>query len=208
VPTGEPSEEPTELEGTTEIESLDRGSLGLIGAVGLVSGVLSVLALSNLGLFYSTGFLFGSLIAGYLLVHEGEDEILKLGLFAVLGVVSLHAAVYGGLIAMELAMQLAPSPTEHHHVAFAVAGAVGAFIMLLAALSLFGTQGPSGKALRYALVGSLGGALFGVLGALWEQTVSPNSGGEFGVNGVRGAMLLWQPGVALLLGGMLQYERR
>ncbi|HLW25369.1 MAG TPA: hypothetical protein VKT22_13500 [Steroidobacteraceae bacterium] len=200
---------PTQTEEPAQTVALERGALGLISAVGLASGVLSVLGLSQMNLFYSTGLLFGALIAGYFVVHEGEREILKLALFVTVCLGSLYAAVHVGLLAMEIARALDSSHAERANVAFGVAGAVGAFIVLLAALSLFGAKGPSLRALRYALVGSLGGALLGLIGALWEQAVTPQPAGYLGgVDGIRGALLVWQPGVALLLGLMLQYERR
>jgi len=85
----------------------------------------------------------------------------------------------------------------------ACAGGVGTFLTLTATWLLFGPQGPSWIALFRILSGSVGGAVLGVAGAGVDRVLLHPPRDPFAA-----VFLLWQPGTALLMGLMLQSERK
>lgn len=187
-------------------------SILLLTLAGVVSAVLTIVA-GSLHYYYAPesdsvayvykGLLFGLCIAAYFVIFERLRSIWSIAVFilacAAADVASLYAAI--GMRPLSVDSQLdIGSP------ALFAAGFAGAFIILAAGLFLFGPRNIHWKCLAAAFLCALGGGVLGILG--WKiggllSTASPL------VSSVQESTLfvLWQAGVALMLGLVLRYER-
>jgi hypothetical protein len=85
-----------------------------------------------------------------------------------------------------------------------VGGGVGAFIVLLPGMLLFGPAEMRGDTLGLAFFGALGGGILGLLGAELDRAVGPHRAGDFGVS----VFFVWQSGIALILGLLLRWGQK
>jgi hypothetical protein len=83
-----------------------------------------------------------------------------------------------------------------------VGGSIGASIVLFSGMVLFGPSRVIGKTFGATLLCAIGGGIFGLLGGAIDRLVGPaNNNTEAGV------FVVWQTGVALLLGLLLERVR-
>jgi len=85
-----------------------------------------------------------------------------------------------------------------------VGGGIGAFIVLLTGMLLFGPAEMRGDTLAMAFFGALGGGILGLLGAELDRTVGLHKVGDFGV----ALFFVWQSAIALILGLLLRWSQK
>jgi hypothetical protein len=87
---------------------------------------------------------------------------------------------------------------------FFMGGCVGAFIVLLAGMLLFGPAEMRGDTLGLAFFGALAGSILGLLGGELDRAVGPHRAGDFGAS----VFFVWQSGIALILGLLLRWGQK
>jgi hypothetical protein len=145
----------------------------------------------------TVGLAYGTAVALYFVLIEGCRNVLKIVAF-----IASSASAF--LVAFFFATSLfdkLPNGSDSARIripatVFEGAGFVGAYLILAAGLYLFGPRSPSWWSWLRLLIWAIGGAVLGGLGATPDGTL------------ISLLYLLWQPGVALLLGLMLATERR
>ncbi len=170
----------------------------------VLAGLASAAAAAFIPLPLTVGLAYGIAIALYFVLAEGQRNLLKVVAF-------ITASASAFLIAFFAAVFLSgifPHDTDSARIGvpvpvFACAGFLGAYLVLAAALYLFGPQIRSGWSSLRILLWALGGAVLGGLGAMADRTFIDSSQNRSFL-----LYLIWQPGVALLIGLMLAAERR
>jgi hypothetical protein len=190
-------------------------SILLLTLAGLISGFLSGAA-GNMpsnapgsdafSLVYK-GLLFGFCVSGYFAIFEKVRAIWRIAGFIVACAAADMASFYAGRSLNSVnALPSDPMGLELPISMFLAAGFAGAFIILAAGLLLFGPRGMNWKAFVSALLGAVAGGLLGILG--WKIGALLSSASPL-VSSLQESTLfvLWQAGVALILGLILTYER-
>ncbi len=184
-----------------------RSSLVALAVAGLGSALPTAIVplKADVGEF-SIGFVFGVALAFYFVVWERLSNLATIALFICVCTAAFPAAEYAAMKletlfpvngSMGSARLDIPMPV------FFGAGCVGAFLVLAAGLFVYGPRTINWKSLGMVLLWSIGGGFLGVLG-----------GGADGIltHGTYNKMLLlfliWQPGAAVLLGLLLNRERK
>jgi hypothetical protein len=163
----------------------------LLALAGLASGLFSNATTklgSDLGWFYP-GLVFGVAIAAVFIFHGGVRAPGRLIGFVLASTVAYPIAVWSGMmmVAFGKANQKIPIPS------FFVAGSVGAFIILLAALVLSGHK-VTARPFYLALIGGVLGVI-GVLASAGGQGAPAQDNGDTVQDQV--LAVIWQTGVAL-----------
>ena len=167
-----------------------------LAAAGFASALISLPFNKELIL----GAIFGTVLVVYFLLFEGFRTPVRFFAFIVACGASyplaILAVMFSGLTASEsLDITLAQ---------YFVGGGVGAFIVLLAGMLLFGPPEMRGDTLGLAFFGALGGGILGLLGAELDRTVGLHKVGDLGV----ALFFVWQSGVALILGLLLRWGQK
>lgn len=189
-----------------------RNSLGWLTAAGLASAVVAVWMASIGNLFFDMGGLFfGILIALYFALYENFRSPIRLALFVVACAASLQVSVYAAVGGLQLTVGLVNSfpalatlrpTTDRPLLAYLFAGGAGAFIVLAAALLAFGPGRVGGASLARLAACSFGGAILGLAGGLLDHGAPDSLTGHLGA-----VILVWQPGITLLMGLLLKGAR-
>jgi hypothetical protein len=173
-------------------------------AAGVTSAVVTVALFSTTrGGLYESGLVFGAIFAAYFAVQERQRSPLKLSLFVATCAASLTASAIVASNAMMLLRVPGTSAANHLPLdGIMYAGGAGAFLVLAATVLLFGPGFIDGWSLFRVLLGSLAGALLAAIGGFIDRTLALPPGHLVAV------FLVWQTGTALLIGLILQGERR
>lgn len=152
------------------------------------------------------GFTFGVALAAYFVWYEGQRNAARVAGFVCACAAAFLAALRsaGPLMAV-FGIEAA---TESGRVkipmsAFFAGGCVGALIVLAAGVFLLGPQKNIGRSIGMIVLWSLGGGFLGVIGAAVDVIRTDGVGGS-----MYPLFIVWQPGVAALLGLLLEQERR
>ena len=155
---------------------------------------------------FSVGFAFGVALAFYFVVWERYSNPAKIALFIFVCTAAFPAAQhfatklyldFSGKLSMGSARLDIPMPV------FFGAGCVGAFLVLAAGLFLFGPRNIDWKSLGMVLLWSIGGGFLGVLGGGADGILTQGTFDKMSL-----LFLIWQPGTAVLLGLLLNRERK
>ena len=206
-----------------------RSSVMLLALAGLGSALFTVMVtLAGYSLRTSEGLDFGVALAAYFVWYEGYRNSIKLLAFicaciaahfvaALIGgyrnsikllaficaCIAAHfvAALIGGSIGFLLLFVFGPtSPDTIEMPIYFGWGCAGAFIVLAAGVFLFSPRSITWKSLAMVSVWSLGGGVLGAI-AVVPYAFRSKYGWFF-------PSLVWQPGAAMLLGLLLERERR
>jgi len=162
-----------------------------------------VLAVEYTPFYFPAGVIFGGALVAYFALCERQRDLIKLGLLMAACAACFPAAIFAGLRAMFfLHAHGASQDTQAPLLSFGIAGGTGTFLVVLTALSLFGSRYGVRYVLVCSLFGALGGAVLGVLGGMAHQRSV--SGADLKLTD---SILIWQPGTALILGLMLKVQR-
>lgn len=175
-----------------------RGSVVLLAFAGLGSALFT-LATPFKGSVaeFSVGFVLGVSLSIYFVLYEGFRNPGKILTFICACSAAFPAAQFSALGLLFLFPSDASAGSAKFDIPMPVlfgAGWIGAFLVLTAGIFLFGPRIINWKSLRMVLVLSIAGGLLGLAGR------DPNK--------MLRLFLIWQPGVALLLGLLLARERR
>jgi hypothetical protein len=187
-------------------------SILLITLAGVVSAVLTIVVgslyyydapESDSVAYVYKGLLFGVCIAAYFMIFERLRSMWRIAAFIVACAAADLASLYA-VIGMRT-LTSADLQLDVGSPALFAAGFAGAFIILAAGLFLFGRRGIHWRSLATTFLGAAGGGLLGILGWKIGWLLSP----AVLVSSVQESTLfvLWQTGVALMLGLLLRYER-
>jgi hypothetical protein len=180
-----------------------RTSVMLLTGAGFASSVLCALLPNSdpklLGAF------FGILLALYFALYEGVRTPLRLVIFICACSAAYPLSMFGafgfGLIFHSLTASSSQS-NEIPLIYMFVGGSIGASIVLISGMVLFGPPRATDKAWGATLLGAIGGGMFGLLGGAIDRMAGPvNNNTETGV------FVVWQTGVALVLGALLDMAR-
>jgi hypothetical protein len=145
------------------------------------------------------GPIFGTVLVVYFSLFEGFRTPVRFFAFIFACTsfpLAILAVMFNGLTASEsLIITLAQ---------FFVGGTVGTFVVLLPGMLLFGPTDMRGDTLGLAFFGSLGGGILGLVGAELDRAIGLHRVGDFGAS----VFLVWQSGVALLLGLLLKWGQK
>jgi FtsH-binding integral membrane protein len=176
-----------------------RSSVMLLALAGLGSALFTVMVtLAGYSLRTSEGLDFGVALAAYFVWYEGYRDSIKLLAFICACIAAHFVAALIAFLLLFVFVSMSRDTIEMP--IYFGWGCVGAFIVLAAGIFLFSPRSISWKSLTLISLWSLGG---GVLGAI---AVGPYA--------VRSKYLwffpplVWQPGTAMLLGLLLERERR
>ena len=188
------------------MDSSRRSSVILLALAGFISALFPIVAPLNRYVGdLSIGFCFGATLAIYFLVSERYRNAVKIALFILACTFAYIASWY---IAMEL-FQLFPgegsmgSGLEVPAPVFFGAGFVGSFLIFGAGLFVFGPQNLAWKSIGRVLLWSSFGGLLGAAGGELDMRFTRGTSREMWI-----LFLTWQPSVAVLLGLLLNRERR
>jgi hypothetical protein len=185
-----------------------KSSIALLALAGCGSAALTLFTTSvprlEFQIFY-VGFIFGVTLCVYFLAYEGYRNPAKIGGFICACIAAYPAAVFAGFglqTVFPVNGSMGSAGLDIPMPVFFAAGALGALIVITAGVMLFGDHNIGRNAVRMVLLGTVGGGILGVIG-----------GGADGLR-TRGTyhdlvllFLIWQPGVAALLGQVLRYQR-
>ncbi len=177
-----------------------RSSVMLLALAGLGSALFTVMVtLAGYSLRTSEGLDFGVALAAYFVWYEGYRNSIKLLAFICACIAAHRAAV---LIAFPLLIVFASmsSDTIEMPILFGW-GCVGAFIVLAAGIFLFSPRSVTWKSLAMVSLWSLGGGVLGAIAIVPDAVLQHR-------NNYPWFLLIWQPGAAMLLGLLLERERR
>lgn len=188
------------------MDSSRRSSVILLALAGFVSALLPIVAPLNKYVGdLSIGFCFGATLAIYFLVRERYRNAVKIALFILACTFAYIASWY---IAMEL-FQLVPgvgsmgSGLEVPAWVFFGAGFIGSFVIFGAGVFVFAAQNLTWKSIGRVLLWSSFGGLLGAAGGELDMRFTRGTSREMWI-----LFLTWQPSVAVLLGFLLNRERR
>jgi hypothetical protein len=190
-------------------------SLSLITLAGLSSALLAIPFLAIVGgptagstlppLIYK-GLLLGVFLAFYFSLRDGAKSVWR-GIAFVLTCTAADLA--SQLTAFSLESVFPMQGSAHLEISYPVlfaAGFVGAFLIIGGALLLFRTATIRWASFGITLLGAAGGGLLGIigwnLGKLFESLLSLSLGAEF-----IALEVVWQTGLAVVLGFIVHYER-
>jgi hypothetical protein len=174
----------------------------LLAAAGLGSALFTgMVEFAGYGQRVSEGLTFGVALAAYFVWYERYRNSVRMAVFVVACtmafVVSLYA-VFPLIILFPINHSMSSSSLDVPLPVFFGVGYVGAFIILAAGVFLFSPPGSTSKSLRRVALWSLGGGFLGVI-----------CGAVAGVyHSFPLLTLVWQPGVATLLGLLLEQKRK
>jgi hypothetical protein len=184
-----------------------RSSVVLLALAGLGSALFTVATTFKGDVAeFSVGLVLGVSLAIYFVVYEGYRTPGKILTFICACTAAFPAAQFSAVGLLFVFPGDASGGSAKFDIPVPVffgAGWIGAFLVLAAGTFLFGPRNINWKSLRMVLPWSIAGGLLGVAG-----------GGADGIrtHGTYHEMLLlfliWQPGVAILLGLLLSRERR
>ena len=168
-----------------------------LAAAGCASALISIPFKDNVLIL---GAIFGTVLVVYFALFKGMRTPVRFFVFIMVCSaaypLSILAVMFNGLTASaSLDVTLAQ---------FSVGGGVGAFIVLLAGMLLFGPAEMRGDTLGLALFGSFGGGILGLLGGELDRAIGLPKVGNFDSP----VFLVWQSGVALILGVLLKWGRK
>ena len=170
-----------------------------LAAAGLASALISMPFMRYELILH--GAIFGSVLALYFALFEGVRSPVKLIAFPMVCSVAYPLAI--------LAVAFSHLGSSAQSVDFTlgqylVGGGVGAFIVLLAGMLLFGPAEMRGDGLGLAFFGGLGGGILSLLGGELDRAVGLQTAGDIGVS----VFFVWQSGVALILGVLLRWGQK
>ena len=168
-----------------------------LAAAGCASALISIPFKDNVLIL---GAIFGTVLVVYFALFEGLRTPVRFFVFIMVCSaaypLSILAVMFNGLTASEsLDITLAQ---------FFAGGGVGAFVVLLPGMLLFGPAEMRGDALGLAFFGALGGGILGLLGEELDRAIGLHRAADFGAS----VFLVWQSGVALILGVLLKWGRK
>jgi hypothetical protein len=183
-----------------------RSSVLLLALAGLGSALFTVIVASAGYLQrISVGLNFGIALAVYFVWYEGYRRWKKMLGFIFACAAAFPAASAAGfplLIVFPMHASMSSDRLDFPIPIFFAAGCIGAFIVLAAGSFLLGPRRFTWKFLGTLSLWSLGGGFLGVIGTPTD-VISTH-----GYNHMFLLFLVWQPGVAILLGLLLGRERR
>jgi len=193
-------------------------SLASLTAIGLVSAVTILLlgpALSGawppsalrdalLGQDF-IGITYGIAIAFYFIVFERLRSVQQVALFIFVSTCAYPAAEFTAFALYDKFPGNHPASTNSQDLGvplpiFFVAGFLGAFLVLFAALYLFCAHLKDLRVLKLALLGALAGGVLGMAGWWIGTLIFPSTPQPL-------LFLIWQPGVCLVLAALLALVR-
>ena len=167
----------------------------------MLAGVGSSLLTAALGQFDGAGLIFGLALSVYFTLYEKRRDFGKMAVFVILcGAAFPLSVLVGGNIGEHLASAWSLQSTFESQksflaLSFTSAGFIGASLVLTAGVFSLGPSESTRRdpllSLMRALICSFGGAALGFVAAWFQSAV----------------FLVWQPGVALILGMLLRWER-
>jgi hypothetical protein len=168
-----------------------------LAAAGIASTLISI-PFKDHQLFL--GAIFGTVLVVYFALFEGFRTPVRFIAFifwcSASYPLSILAVMFNGLTASaSLDITLAQ---------FFVGGGVGAFVVLLPGLLLFGPAEMRGDALGLAFFGALGGGILGLLGGELDRAIGLPRSGDFGAS----VFFVWQSGIAFILGLLLRWGQK
>ena len=174
----------------------------LLAFAGLASALFTT-ATSKFGMevgWFYPGVVFGVAIAAVFMLHSGVRSPAKLIGFVAASAAAYPISIWSGMTTLVLGKGYPGSQAAGHQdmPMFFIAGSVGALIIFLAALALFGPKKSTWRSTARPFYWSLIGGLLGVIGSLVSaagQSTQVHDNGE----GVQDPVLsaIWQTGVAL-----------
>ncbi len=183
--------------GTLAIDQLAKHSPTGLAAAGLASALISIPFKDNPLIL---GAIFGTVLVVYFTLFEGLRTPVRFFLFLMACSASYPLSALAALFShFEASEGLDITLAQ-----FSVGGGVGAFIVLLPGMLLFGPAQMRGDTLGLALFGALGGSILGLLGGELDRAVGLHRVGDFGAS----VFLVWQSGVALILGLLLKWGQK
>jgi hypothetical protein len=184
-----------------------KSSIPLLAIAGLASAgfILSDFIRGDFGQYY-VGFTFGLALAIYFVLREGVRNPAKIVAFLAACTAAYEAAVSTAVGLERIFPANGSTGSAGLDIPMPVffgAGCVGAFIVLAAGIFLFGPREIRWDSFGRALLWCLGGGLLGVLGVGADGLRTRGTYGNYFL-----LFLIWQPGAAGLLGGLLNRERK
>jgi hypothetical protein len=178
----------------------------------VLAGLISAVIVSPIWIMYPLiGVLWGLALIVYFLAYEKYRNPIGLFLFLFVSASAFEASVgiasrlTGGYQAIAMGAPYVALPSL---LFLFTAGSAGAFMVLAAGIFVFGCGGFRWKSLANVLLGSAAGGFLAVLAGFAgdKMPLAARSGPmDFGIATV---FLLWQPGVAGILGLVLNADRR
>jgi hypothetical protein len=166
-------------------------------AAGFVSAVISVNFPNHLLIL---GAIFGVAIVLYLALFEGIRTPFRFAAFLFACTASFPLSILGTIV---FGIRTPQSAAISLYDLF-VGGGIGAFVVLLSGMLLFGPAEMRGDTLGLAFFGALGGSILGLLGGELDRAVGPHKAGDLGAS----VFFVWQSGIALLLGLLLRWGQK
>jgi|HubBroStandDraft_6_1064221.scaffolds.fasta_scaffold882075_1 hypothetical protein len=174
----------------------------LLAAAGLGSGLFTgMVEFAGYSQRVSVGLTFGVALAAYFVWYERYRNSARMALFVVACTMAFDVSLYAVfplIILFPINHSMSSSALDIPMPVFFGVGYVGTFIILAAGVFLITPPASTSKFLRTVALWSLGGGFLAVIGA----TVA----GIY--NSFPLLTLVWQPGVATLLGLMLEQKRK
>lgn len=166
-------------------------------AAGLVSAVISINFKNHLLI---QGAIFGVVIVLYLVLFEGILTPVRFAAFLFACTASFPVSILGTIV---FGIRTSQS-TDISLFELFFGGGVGAFVVLLSGILLFGPPQMRGEALGVALLSSFGGSILGFLGGALNIALGQHRSGDVGYT----VFIFWQSGVALILGLLLAWGKK
>jgi hypothetical protein len=170
-----------------------------LAAAGFVSALISI-PFKDQSLMLG-GAIFGAVLALYFAFFEGVRSPVKLIVFPMVCGAAYPLAI---LVVAFSHLGWSAQSVDFTLGQYLVGGGVGAFIVLLAGMLLFGPAEMRGDALGLAFFGALGGGILSLLGGELDRATGPHRAGDFGAS----VSFVWQSGVALILGLLLRWGQK
>lgn len=185
----------------------ERTSLTLLTGAGFASSVLCVFLSNNDYHFLLPGALFGTTVALYFALAEDFRTPLRLLAFLCACSASYPLSMFSAFGYAIVIHQLTGTPALINDLGVPlidifIGGCVGACVVLFSGILLFGPSAMSRWVIGAIVLCTVGGGVLGILGGEIDRQLSPANN-----NTQAGVFVVWQTGVALMLGLLLQWMR-
>jgi hypothetical protein len=170
-------------------------------AAGFVSAVISANFQNHLMIL---GAVFGVVIVLCLMLFEGIRAPFRIAAFILACSASFPLSILGAMV-----FGIRTPQTMHISLLdLFVGGGIGAFLVLLSGILLFGPAGMRGESLGLAFLCSFCGSILGLLGGELNLALGHLQRGDSGSYFGSWVFIVWQSGVALTLGVLLARGKR
>jgi hypothetical protein len=170
-------------------------------AAGLVSALIAVNFLKHPALL---GAVYGIAIVLCLVLFAGIRTPLRIVTFILACSAAFPLSIFGAIV-LKFGR---PQGMDSSLFNLFVGGCIGAFVVLLFGMLLFGPEKMRGQSLGVAFLCSFGGGILGLLGGALNLALGEHRSGDRGSYLGPWVFIIWQCGVALMLGLLLAWGER